>query len=64
MAVLDVTKKELGTRRRGTVRLTTSQALLRFLIAQYSVRDGERRRLIPGLYGIFGHGNTAASARR
>ena len=59
MAVLDVTKKELGTRRRGTVRLTTSQALLRFLIAQYSVRDGERRRLIPGLYGIFGHGNTS-----
>jgi 3D-(3,5/4)-trihydroxycyclohexane-1,2-dione acylhydrolase (decyclizing) len=59
MAVLDVTKKELGARRRGTVRLTTSQALLRFLIAQYSVRDGERRRLIPGLYGIFGHGNTS-----
>ena len=59
MAVLDATRDELGTRRRGTVRLTTSQALLRFLIAQYSVRDGERRRLIPGLYGIFGHGNSS-----
>jgi 3D-(3,5/4)-trihydroxycyclohexane-1,2-dione acylhydrolase (decyclizing) len=58
MTVLDVTAKEQRTRRRGTVRLTTSQALLRFLTVQYSVRDGERRRLIPGLYGIFGHGNT------
>ncbi|MGD0713574.1 MAG: 3D-(3,5/4)-trihydroxycyclohexane-1,2-dione acylhydrolase (decyclizing) [Gaiellaceae bacterium] len=58
MAVLDVTAKERQTGRRGTVRLTTSQALLRFLTVQYSVRDGERRRLIPGLYGIFGHGNT------
>jgi len=58
MAVLDLTADERHTRAGGTVRLTTSQALLRFLTAQHSVRDGERRRLIPGLYGIFGHGNT------
>lgn len=58
MAVLDVTAERRKTRAGGTVRLTTSQALLRFLTRQYSVRDGERRRLVPGLYGIFGHGNT------
>ncbi|MDA2806268.1 3D-(3,5/4)-trihydroxycyclohexane-1,2-dione acylhydrolase (decyclizing) [Nocardiopsis suaedae] len=43
----------------GTVRLTTAQALVRFLAAQYSERDGERQRLVPGVWGIFGHGNVA-----
>ena len=43
----------------GTARLTTSQALVRFLAAQYSERDGERQRLVPGVWGIFGHGNVA-----
>ncbi len=42
-----------------TVRLTTAQAVVRFLAAQYSERDGVRRRLIPGMFGIFGHGNVA-----
>ncbi|MFC3491049.1 3D-(3,5/4)-trihydroxycyclohexane-1,2-dione acylhydrolase (decyclizing) [Glycomyces rhizosphaerae] len=42
-----------------TVRLTTSQALVRFLAAQYSERDGTEQRLIPGVWGIFGHGNVA-----
>jgi 3D-(3,5/4)-trihydroxycyclohexane-1,2-dione acylhydrolase (decyclizing) len=41
----------------GTVRLTTAQAIVRYLQAQYSERDGDRRRLIPGMWGIFGHGN-------
>jgi 3D-(3,5/4)-trihydroxycyclohexane-1,2-dione acylhydrolase (decyclizing) len=40
-----------------TVRLTTAQAIVRYLQAQWSERDGERRRLIPGVWGIFGHGN-------
>jgi 3D-(3,5/4)-trihydroxycyclohexane-1,2-dione acylhydrolase (decyclizing) len=40
-----------------TVRLTTGQALVRWLTAQWSERDGERRRAIPALFGIFGHGN-------
>lgn len=40
-----------------TVRLTTGQALVRWLAAQWSERDGERRRAIPALFGIFGHGN-------
>src|SRR3954454_15512857 len=43
----------------GTVRLTVAQALVRFLASQYSERDGVRQRLIPGCFGIFGHGNVA-----
>ncbi|MCD0446645.1 3D-(3,5/4)-trihydroxycyclohexane-1,2-dione acylhydrolase (decyclizing) [Glycomyces sp. A-F 0318] len=42
-----------------TVRLTTAQALVRFLAAQYSERDGAEHRLIPGVWGILGHGNVA-----
>ncbi|MFF5646862.1 3D-(3,5/4)-trihydroxycyclohexane-1,2-dione acylhydrolase (decyclizing) [Streptomyces collinus] len=42
-----------------TGRLTTAQALVRFLSAQYTERDGVRRRLIAGTWGIFGHGNVA-----
>jgi 3D-(3,5/4)-trihydroxycyclohexane-1,2-dione acylhydrolase (decyclizing) len=43
----------------GTVRLTVAQALLTYLSRQYSVADGQRRRLIPAALGIFGHGNVA-----
>ncbi|MFE6458805.1 3D-(3,5/4)-trihydroxycyclohexane-1,2-dione acylhydrolase (decyclizing) [Streptomyces cinereoruber] len=43
----------------STVRLTTAQALVRFLAAQYTERDGERHRLIAATWGIFGHGNVA-----
>jgi 3D-(3,5/4)-trihydroxycyclohexane-1,2-dione acylhydrolase (decyclizing) len=39
------------------VRLTAAQAVVRHLAAQWSERDGERRRVIPGIFGIFGHGN-------
>jgi len=42
-----------------TVRLTVAQAVVRFLSAQYSERDGVQRRLISGCFGIFGHGNVA-----
>src|SRR6516164_7908881 len=42
-----------------TVRLTVGQAVVRFLTAQYSERDGTRHRLIEGCFGIFGHGNVA-----
>jgi 3D-(3,5/4)-trihydroxycyclohexane-1,2-dione acylhydrolase (decyclizing) len=42
-----------------TRRLTVAQALVRFLAQQYTERDGERRRLIAGCWGIFGHGNVA-----
>ena len=33
------------------MRLTTAQALVRFLQVQYSERDGERRRAIPAMFG-------------
>jgi 3D-(3,5/4)-trihydroxycyclohexane-1,2-dione acylhydrolase (decyclizing) len=42
-----------------TVLLTTAQALVLYLSRQYSVADGDRRRLIPAALGIFGHGNVA-----
>ncbi|WP_406468758.1 3D-(3,5/4)-trihydroxycyclohexane-1,2-dione acylhydrolase (decyclizing) [Streptomyces sp. NBC_01594] len=41
------------------MRLTTGQALVRFLANQFSERDGRERRLIDGVWGIFGHGNVA-----
>ncbi|NGO07388.1 3D-(3,5/4)-trihydroxycyclohexane-1,2-dione acylhydrolase (decyclizing) [Streptomyces sp. HC44] len=44
---------------RSTRRLTVAQALVRFLAAQYTERDGARHRLIAGTWGIFGHGNVA-----
>jgi 3D-(3,5/4)-trihydroxycyclohexane-1,2-dione acylhydrolase (decyclizing) len=46
-----------------TIRLTVAQACVRFLAAQYSERDGVRQRLIPGCFGIFGHGNVAGVAQ-
>jgi 3D-(3,5/4)-trihydroxycyclohexane-1,2-dione acylhydrolase (decyclizing) len=42
---------------RATVRLTAAQALVRYLARQWSERDGTRRRAVPGIFGIFGHGN-------
>jgi 3D-(3,5/4)-trihydroxycyclohexane-1,2-dione acylhydrolase (decyclizing) len=39
--------------------MTVAQALVRFLAAQYSERDGKKQRLIAGVWGIFGHGNVA-----
>ncbi|MER7837021.1 3D-(3,5/4)-trihydroxycyclohexane-1,2-dione acylhydrolase (decyclizing) [Streptomyces sp. NPDC096040] len=42
-----------------TTCLTVAQALVRFLSAQYTERDGVRHRLIAGTWGIFGHGNVA-----
>ena len=43
----------------STVRLTVGQAVIRFLVNQYTERDGVERRLIAGAFGIFGHGNVA-----
>jgi 3D-(3,5/4)-trihydroxycyclohexane-1,2-dione acylhydrolase (decyclizing) len=41
------------------VKLTVAQAVVRFLAAQHSERDGVEHRLIEGCFGIFGHGNVA-----
>ncbi len=43
----------------STVRLTTAQALIRFLASQYVERDGVEHRFFGGVFGIFGHGNVA-----
>src|SRR5712692_8808628 len=40
-------------------RLTTAQAIIRFLKAQCIARDGEEHRFFAGCFGIFGHGNVA-----
>ena len=40
-----------------TVRLTVGQAIIRFLINQWTERDGVEQRLISRAAGIFGHGN-------
>lgn len=39
------------------IRLTTAQAVVRWLIAQKTVMDGETVPLFPGVFAIFGHGN-------
>ena len=49
----------MSTRDQKTHRLTMAQALVQYLQVQYSERDGKTRRLIPGIFGIFGHGNVA-----
>lgn len=41
----------------GTVRLTTAQAIIRWLTNQYIEIDGREQRLCGGGFGIFGHGN-------
>jgi 3D-(3,5/4)-trihydroxycyclohexane-1,2-dione acylhydrolase (decyclizing) len=40
-----------------TVRYTTAQAIVRYLIAQRIVIDGATRPLFAGAFAIFGHGN-------
>jgi 3D-(3,5/4)-trihydroxycyclohexane-1,2-dione acylhydrolase (decyclizing) len=42
-----------------TVRLTTAQALVRFLTRQMTVVDGKTVPYFAGVWGIFGHGNVA-----
>lgn len=41
------------------VELTVAQAVVRFLAAQRTERDGVEHRLVEGCFGIFGHGNVA-----
>ncbi|WP_242090641.1 3D-(3,5/4)-trihydroxycyclohexane-1,2-dione acylhydrolase (decyclizing) [Curtobacterium sp. DN_7.5] len=43
----------------ATRRMTVGQALLEFLANQWTVDGDERERTIPGIFGIFGHGNVA-----
>lgn len=41
----------------NTITLTTAQAIVRYLAAQYTVVYGTETRLFGGGFGIFGHGN-------
>jgi 3D-(3,5/4)-trihydroxycyclohexane-1,2-dione acylhydrolase (decyclizing) len=43
-----------------TVRLTTAQAIVRFLVAQRTEIDGREAPLFPGVFAIFGHGNVTS----
>jgi 3D-(3,5/4)-trihydroxycyclohexane-1,2-dione acylhydrolase (decyclizing) len=54
-----VTKQTSNRHGTKTLRLTMAQALVRYLSVQFSERDGQEHRLIPTLFGIFGHGNVA-----
>ncbi len=47
----------------GVRRRTVAQAVVEYLQVQYSERDGERMRLVAGLYGIFGHGQSVGLAQ-
>lgn len=42
-----------------TRRMTVGQALVEFLAQQWTVDGEHRERTIPGMFGIFGHGNVA-----
>ena len=42
-----------------TIRLTLSQAVVKYLRVQFSERDGIERRFIRGMWGILGHGNVS-----
>lgn len=42
-----------------TRRMTVGQALVEFLANQWTVDGDHRERTIPGIFGIFGHGNVA-----
>ena len=41
----------------GDLRLTTAQAIMRWLVAQHIEIDGQTVRVCGGGFGIFGHGN-------
>lgn len=43
----------------ATKTMTVSQALIEFLAHQWTVDGDIRERTIPGVFGIFGHGNVA-----
>lgn len=43
----------------GSIRLTTGQAIVRYMAQQYVERDQRQQRFIAGVWGIFGHGNVA-----
>lgn len=53
----------MSSKPEDVVRLTAGQAVVRFLQAQFSERDGNRQRAVPAIFGIFGHGNVLGLAQ-
>lgn len=49
--------KEAGSETMETIRLTTAQALVKFLNEQYVEFDGTEQKFVKGIFTIFGHGN-------
>ena len=44
-----------------TIRLTTAEALVRYLVAQRTLLvDGREAPLFPAVFAIFGHGNVTS----
>ena len=52
--VVDIAEGGLSVK---TIRLTTAEAIVRYLIAQRTVIDDVEVPLFPGVFAIFGHGN-------
>lgn len=63
MTTTEAAGASAGSQRKSVRRRTVAQAIVEYLQVQYSELDGERRRLIPGMYGIFGHGNSVGLAQ-
>ncbi len=42
-----------------TIRLSCSHAIIKYIISQKILIDGEKKSLFPGAFGIYGHGNVA-----
>jgi 3D-(3,5/4)-trihydroxycyclohexane-1,2-dione acylhydrolase (decyclizing) len=54
--------KEPKLESQKTIRLTMAQALVKFLDNQFIEIDGEERKFVKGVFGIFGHGNATGLA--
>ena len=48
--------KSGGKRMAKTIRMTTAQAIVKFLDNQYVQMDGVETKFVMGFYTIFGHG--------
>jgi 3D-(3,5/4)-trihydroxycyclohexane-1,2-dione acylhydrolase (decyclizing) len=47
----------------STVKHTVARAMVLYLQRPYSEFDRKRKRLIAGMFGIFGHGNVAGMGK-
>ncbi len=45
-----------------TIRLTTAQAIVKFLDQQYVSRDGAETKFVEAFFTLFGHGEQHPSA--